>query len=643
MEEADTHMMPSQLRDFFVQILAFSRPSNPPAMWEAHGASMSKDFYDHQVREARGNESDVRRGEALNEALDQTQHSLKVLGKQHAEHELPAVTTVADRPNPALAAHVTLAGDPEKRKRLRLHAASACQAMATHSNHAQAAAFKAITKASSDRKAGGSGKVFFVDAPAGTGKTFLCNAVIAHERSKERIVLPTASSGIAAGLLRGGGDTGGRTAHSTFHIPFQNLDKDSHCAVDRNSPAAQLMRCADVITWDELPMAHRHAVECVERSLRDICHSEAPWGGKVVVFLGDFRQILPVVRRGRMHQVIDATFVESPLWKTVSILRLSVNMRAKLSISNDADAWATYLLALGDGTVEAPAGHEPTGVKVPDRMSVASVEELIERVCGTADTFTAPHDPQWWFDRAVLTPKNEDVDEINRIMGSKLPGEPYKLTGSDELSESDDPMLCPNEWLNTLAPSGMPPHEMEVKVGSPMMLLRNLNPVKGHMNGSRHVLKAVRKHYLQLEDTAGQTLWLTRIAMSTEDGLFPFTLTRFQFPVRPAFAMSINKSQGQTLDKAAVCLPGPVFAHGQLYVAYSRVGNPDKIFVCAPPPDNMPDKLKEWLDQNPGTYTRNIVYRSVLRAAAGPQVAGPAAPLPSCLSPEAGPDHDDMT
>ena len=58
---------------------------------------------------------------------------------------------------------------------------------------------------------------------------------------------------------------------------------------------------------------------------------------------------------------------------------------------------------------------------------------------------------------------------------------------------------------------------------------------------------------------------------------------------------------------------------------------------------NMPDKLKEWLDQNPGTYTRNIVYRSVLRAAAGPQVAGPAPPLPSYLSPEAGPDHDDMT
>ena len=86
MEEADVHAMPSQPRDFFVQIPAFSRPSNPPATWGAHGAPMSKDFHDHRVREARGNESDVLRGEALNEALDQIQRSPRALGVNQIQH-----------------------------------------------------------------------------------------------------------------------------------------------------------------------------------------------------------------------------------------------------------------------------------------------------------------------------------------------------------------------------------------------------------------------------------------------------------------------------------------------------------------------------------------------------------------------------
>jgi len=131
-----------------------------------------------------------------------------------------------------------------------------------------------------------------VDGPGGISKTFLYRTLIAHCRSNDQIILVTTSSGIAATLL-----TGGRTAHSRFKIPI-NVDADSFCSISKQSDLAKLIKIANAIIWEEAPMINRYVLEALDRSLKDILDSDAPFGGKVIILGGDFCQVLLVVQKG---------------------------------------------------------------------------------------------------------------------------------------------------------------------------------------------------------------------------------------------------------------------------------------------------------------------------------------------------------
>ena len=192
------------------------------------------------------------------------------------------------------------------------------------------------------------GGVFFLYGYGGTGKTYIWKTLSAAIRCKGEIVLNVASSGIASLLL-----PGGRTAHSRFGIPI-NVNETSFCTINQGSDLAALLSKTKLIIWDEAPMMHRHCFEALDRTLRDILRvtnpnsNNIPFGGKVIVFGGDFRQILPVITGGTRQDIVHASLNSSYLWDHINVLRLTKNMRLRAdsgsTSTNDIKIFADWIL-----------------------------------------------------------------------------------------------------------------------------------------------------------------------------------------------------------------------------------------------------------------------------------------------------------
>jgi ATP-dependent DNA helicase PIF1 len=135
-----------------------------------------------------------------------------------------------------------------------------------------------------DMVAGNLGGIVFLDAPGGTGKTFVINLLLAKIQCQSKIALAVASSGIASTLL-----DGGRTAHSAFKLPLNLVHSESPlCNITRGTGTAKVLQECTLIVWDECTMSHKSALEALDRTLQDLRGNHKPMGGIVLVLAADF-------------------------------------------------------------------------------------------------------------------------------------------------------------------------------------------------------------------------------------------------------------------------------------------------------------------------------------------------------------------
>ncbi|KAL0008392.1 hypothetical protein SO802_009894 [Lithocarpus litseifolius] len=454
------------------------------------------------------------------------------------------------------------------------------------------------------------GDFLFVYGHGGTGKTYLWKTIICRLRSEGKIVIAVASSGIAALLL-----PGGRTAHSRFQIPIIVID-NSTCGIKQGSQIAELVTKASLIIWDEAPMTHRNCFEAVDRSLRDIlCFTSSnsvdkPFGGKTVVLGGDFRQILLVIAKGRREQIVEASINKSSLWNDCRVFILTKNMRLTQNPDDVvAREFAEWILKIGDG--ELNNSESEALIEIPHDLLIQPGSHPFNDIVNATypDFQTKFNDSKYLQERAILAPTNEVVEDINNYMIDLIDADEETYLSANSICKAstnilDQDVMYPTELLNSLKFPGIPNHKLRLKVGLPIMLLHNLNQSAGLCNGTRLLVTQLSKWVLEAQIISGSHIgdkvFIPRIVLSPSESKWPFVLKRRQFPVSVCFTMTINKSQGQSLKCVGLYLDKPVFSHGQLYVAVSRVTSRNGLRILIAENDN-----------DDHFHTKNIVYKEI--------------------------------
>ncbi|XP_062224612.1 uncharacterized protein LOC133923203 [Phragmites australis] len=311
--------------------------------------------------------------------------------------------------------------------------------------------------------------VYFVSGHGGTGKTFLRNAILANMRSNEHIVLAVASCGVASLLL-----PGGRTTHSRFKIPL-----DIH-----------------------------------EENPQNVCK---PFSGKPMLLGGDFRQVLPVIEGGDKSEMFKASLLGSYLWNNVKWV-LDVGEGQLKPIVRNGEVTKSWIEILDDLLLR------PSGIKIP---------AIAERIYDDFQQFysSVPYLAQ----RCIVCPINSVVDEVNAFMIQKVRTSARDYLNFDSIANSseqpsDYEMLYPPEFLNSIVINNFPQHHLSLKIGVPIVLLRNINQSIGLCNGTRLLIKRLGDRLLEgrimTGNHVGDKVCIPRIVLNDTSPKWPFTLQR---------------------------------------------------------------------------------------------------------------------
>ncbi|KAF7372298.1 ATP-dependent DNA helicase [Mycena venus] len=541
-----------RLRQLFATLLLFCNPTEPNRLWEDFRNDICDDL-DHRLRRMAFENPTA--DDVYDYGLFLLNKILQETGRSLTDFEMPMPQRdwAAAIENPLVAEQLDY-NQVEERAR--------ATANYEQMNPEQRFAFSQILQSVEQQL----GKVFFLSGAGGTGKTFVYNTLAHHLRGQYSIVLCVASSGIAALLLKGG-----RSAHSVFKIPIEGLDDESTCSIPKESMRADLLRLTKLAIWDEAPMHDHRCHEAVDRTLRDIMGNDRLYGGLTMV----------------LEEMLNASIFRSYLWQNIEVLTLTRNMRLDVGLAESQ--FAEWLLDVGYGRLNNP---DDGTIELPADVVTRDSDNLIDTIFPGIDGPTPP--PSYFLERSILAARNGDVDGLNEDVLSRMVGEPRAFISADKVTTeagADDPQVndaMPAEYLRSLDASGLAPGELSLKVGCPIILLRNLAPASGLCNGTRLVVRRMSDRVLEAEilggEHSGQISFIPRITMTPSGNTrdFAFILSRLQFPVRLAFAISINKAQGQSVKFVGIDLRVPVFTHGQLYVALSRATSRSRVQVLLP-------------------------------------------------------------
>jgi len=286
-----------------------------------------------------------------------------------------------------------------------------------------------------------------------------------------------------------------------------------------------------------------------------------------VVTMGDMRQIAPVVVSGDKIDVINHSIPSSPLWPQFRVKKLTTNMRLtnqrddininleeQMELQNQR-RYGNMILAIGNGTYfpntmyEGYINDTKRGAKT---VELPGCKRIVDRQMAIGYVFPLPFNPGTISRKAILAGTNEEVDEWNTEVQKLNLFPAITLASHDELAESDDPHnilrgMLTNDVLNNYNKNGVPPHVLTLKVNDTCIVLRNLNKKEGLTNNTR-----VRILHITTKCIRVQTTGVTRKTFSIPRIRFKFRLPfgrsfellRTQFPLRLAYCISINKSQG---------------------------------------------------------------------------------------------------
>lgn len=288
-------------------------------------------------------------------------------------------------------------------------------------------------------------------------------------------------------------------------------------------------------------------------------------------------------------------------------MELTHNVRAA-----EDQEYADWLVKVGDGSGNV---LKTSRIEIPKKHFKPDLDSLIQSVFGQEP-------PKADSNAVILTPTNETMREVNSIIYQTLSGDgaTYLATNTfhkDRKASHNGGLgdiLVTQEMLQDIEDANLAPHRLEVKPGCVVMLLCNLQIQSGLCNGTRLEVLELKPNTIKCRiltgPKKGNLVWLFRVKIYRDNTELPGTLIREQFPIRLAYCVTINKSQGSTYDAVGLFLPTPCFGHGQFYTATSRAKRGDRVFICVRKGSEQGYYRRE------GTlyhfWTRNEVYREII-------------------------------